>query len=168
MEVRFVSLDLARLDAQRMEMLALPFFEDERPLRGAAGLCDWRLCGALSRIVGSERVRGDVGEVLLVPGRPRLAFEKVVLFGQGPAAAFDGDVAAVVLDRVLRTLDGLRLRSMALSLPGRGSGRAAPAEAMRWFLRALESAPDIDEVLVVDDLEAQRAMVPVIEAARRG
>ena len=41
------------------ETLVLPFFADERPLRGAAGLCDWRLCGRLSRLlaVGARRRR---------------------------------------------------------------------------------------------------------------
>jgi len=167
MEVRFVPLDLARLDGLRMEVLALPFFEDERPLKGVAGLCDWRLCGALSKLLIGGRVAGVADEVTLVPGRPRLPFEKLILYGEGRAEDFDAAAAERVTARVLTTLTGLRLRSLALSLPGRGSGRVAGAEAMRWFLQAIEQSDELDEVVIVDDAEAQRAMVPVLEAARR-
>jgi hypothetical protein len=166
-EVRFVPLDLARIDLLRLEVLALPFFEDERPLRGPAGLCDWRLCGSLSRLLVGGRVSGAVGEVTLVPGRPRLPFEKLILFGEGPSADFDEAAAERVTARLLTTLAGLRLRSVALSLPGRGSGRAGAADAMRWFLSGIAESDEIDEVVIVDDVEAQRAMVPVLEAARR-
>ena len=167
MEVRFVPLDLARLDLLRMEVLALPFFEDERPLKGPAGLCDWRLCGALSRLLVGGRVTGAHDEVTLVPGRPRLPFEKLILFGEGPAAGFDAAASERVTARMLTTLTGLRLRSVALSLPGRGSGRVPAGEAMRWFLQGIAESEELDEVVIVDDVEAQRAMVPVLEAARR-
>ena len=167
MEVRFVPLDLARLDLLRMEVLALPFFEDERPLKGTAGLCDWRLCGALSKLLVGGRVTGAVEEVTLVPGRPRLPFEKLILFGQGPSEDFDLGASERVTARLLATLTGLRLRSVALSLPGRGNGRVPPGEAMRWFLQSLAESDELDEVVIVDDIEAQRAMVPVLESARR-
>ena len=72
MDVRFVLTELARIDALRYEAVALPFFEDERPLRGAAGLCDWRLCGRLSAILRGGRVTGALGELTLLPARPRL------------------------------------------------------------------------------------------------
>ncbi|MDB4931377.1 MAG: cytosol aminopeptidase [Myxococcaceae bacterium] len=167
MEVRFVPLDLARIDLLRMEVLALPFFADERPLKGTAGLCDWRLCGALSRILVGGRVTGAADEVTMVPGRPRLPFEKIILFGEGEAADFDAAAAERVTARLLMTLAGLRLRSVALSLPGRGAGRVGAGEAMRWFLQSLAESDELDEVVIVDDVEAQRAMVPVLEAARR-
>ncbi len=106
MEVRFVPLDLARLDGLRMEVLALPFFEDERPLKGVAGLCDWRLCGALSKLLIGGRVVGSTDEVTLVPGRPRLPFEKLILYGEGRAEDFDAAAAERVTARVLSTLPG--------------------------------------------------------------
>jgi Cytosol aminopeptidase family, N-terminal domain len=167
MEVRFVPLDLARIDVLRMEVLALPFFVDERPLKGAAGLCDWRLCGALSRLLEGGRVTGSTEEVTLVPGRPRLPFEKLILFGEGAAADFDMATAERVTARMLTTLAGLRLRSVALSLPGRGRALVEPGEAIRWFLQGIAESDELDEVVIIDDLEAQRAMVPVLESARR-
>src|SRR5438874_9265009 len=67
--VSFLASDLAKWDQLEgaPEALVLPFFSDERPLRGAAGLCDWRLCGRLSRLLASGRVQGQWGETTLYP-----------------------------------------------------------------------------------------------------
>jgi len=167
MDVRFVPLELPRIDGLRAEVAVLPFFTDERPLRGAAGLCDWRLCGRLSRVLQRGRVTGALGEVTLVPGRPRLPFDKLLLVGCGVGADFDAEAHAAVVARIARTLEGLRLRSFALSLPGRGAGRLGPGEAVRWFLQALEGSDPFDEVIVLDEAEAHRAMLPVVEADRQ-
>ena len=43
------------------------FFEEERPLRGAAAYADWRLCGALSRLIQRGKLAGRFGEAALVP-----------------------------------------------------------------------------------------------------
>ncbi len=166
MDVRFVPLDLARVDALRYEAVALPFFEDERPLRGAAGLCDWRLCGRLSRLLLGGRVTGALGEVTLVPARPRLPFDKLLLFGSGPRETFDATVFAAVTARIYDVVEGLRLRNLALSLPGRNHDRVTPGEAIRWFLEA-SSRSKIEELIVLDDADAHKVMQPVVDAERR-
>ena len=51
MEIRFAAPNLRQLDTLRCEALAGAFFEDERPLRGALGYIDWRMCGMLSRLL---------------------------------------------------------------------------------------------------------------------
>src|SRR4051812_49485004 len=60
-------LDLARWDEAARDCLVLPVFKDDRPLRGAAGLVDWRLCGRLSRLVKSNRATAGAGENLMLP-----------------------------------------------------------------------------------------------------
>ena len=47
MALSVLPLDLARWDESARDCLVLPVFRDDRPLRGAAGLADWRLCGRL-------------------------------------------------------------------------------------------------------------------------
>jgi len=70
--------------------LALGVFTDERPLRGAAGLCDWRLCGRLSRLLRADRLSGRVDEVVMLPpARARLPFSRLMLFGLGDQRGFD-------------------------------------------------------------------------------
>ena len=61
---------------------------------------------------------------------------------------------------------GLRLRNLALSLPGRGAGRVAAGEAMRWFLDAAGGSV-LEEAIVLDDVEAVKVMQPIVESERR-
>jgi hypothetical protein len=166
-EVRFVAPDLRRLDELKSEALALTFFEDERPLRGALGLVDWRLCGQLSKLLVRGRARGTFGETVLVPTRPRLPFEKLFLVGAGPVGEFDERRFDAVVERMLSTLDGARVRSSVMGLPGRAGGRMPAARAMEIFLARAAVHPAQDQVTLVEDAEAQRAMAPVIERERR-
>ncbi len=167
MDIRFAPLDLSRIDGLRFEALVLPFFTDERPLRGAPGLCDWRLCGRLSRWLLRGRFVGSLGEVTLLPGRPRLPFDKLLLFGAGPSESFDPSRFDTVIGHILHCLGDLGLRSFVLALPGRGTGLVAPGEAIRWFLAATGERDDLDDVVILDDPDAQRVMIPVVEAERR-
>ena len=80
MDVHFVAPELRRLDELKIEALVMPFFSDERPLRGPLGSVDWRLCGRVSRLIERGIVTGKKGETVLVPARPRLPFEKLFLF----------------------------------------------------------------------------------------
>jgi len=166
MDVRFVPLELSRIDQLRIEAVFLPFFDDERPLRGAAGLLDWRVCGALSTLLLGGRVTGARGELTMLLGKGRLPFEKVILVGEGPGEAFDAAVAAGVTAQMLDAARGLRLKSFACALPGRSRATVRASEATRWFLDAAADAA-VDEVVVLDEPEAQRAMLPIIEAERR-
>lgn len=167
MDVRFVPLDLSRIDGLRYEAVVLPFFEDERPLRGAAGLCDWRLCGRLSRLLQSGRVTGSLGEVTLVPPRPRLPFDKLLLVGCGAREPFDASRFQQVTARVFDVAEGLRLRNLVLALPGRNHNRVLPGDAIRWFLDVSSERTRLEELIVLDEAEAHKTMQPIVEAERR-
>lgn len=167
MDVHFVPADLRRLDALKSEALCIPFFEDERPLTGALGLVDWRMCGRISSLIQQGRVSGAVNEVLLIPARPRLTFEKLFLFGLGPKQAFSETTFAEGVERMLVTLTKSRVRASALVLPGRALGKIPPARAMEIFLAITSRHSEHDKVTLVDDLEAERAMLPIVERERR-
>jgi hypothetical protein len=77
MDFRFVAPNLRSLDTTGAELLACAIWQDERPMRGVAGLLDWRLAGTLSQLERRGLLKGELGEVVFVPGRPRLAFEKL-------------------------------------------------------------------------------------------
>lgn len=167
MDVHFVPPDLRRLDALKSEALCIPFFEDERPLRGALGLVDWRLCGLLSRLIMRSRISGARGETVLVPARPKLTVEKLLLFGGGPRAQFDEDVFTQGVAHMLTTLTRARVRASVVVLPGRALGLIAPVRAMEIFLRVAAGTEEHDEITLVEEAEAQRAMEPVLERERR-
>ena len=60
-------VDDVPFERAKAELAIAGFFLDERPLRGAAGRADWRLCGAASELLASKRLRGRVGEAVLIP-----------------------------------------------------------------------------------------------------
>lgn len=76
-------LSLAGLDALGAVDLLAFVANDERPLRGLAGLVDWRLCGALTKSLREGHFRGDPGEALLSVDGRRLLSRRIFLHGVG-------------------------------------------------------------------------------------
>jgi hypothetical protein len=167
--VFFLTPELAKWDAlgdatAKPELLVAPFFADERPLRGAAGLCDWRLCGRLSRLLASGRLAGGLGETTLLPAM-RFSFDKLVLFGLGPSEAFDEERFREAA-RGIRTLAArMKVSRYALPLPGRSTGRIMARRALElWLEEAREG--DGSDVWLVEPQAAQKDMSDAL--SRRG
>jgi hypothetical protein len=165
--VRFAPPELKQIDALRCEALALPLFCDERPLSGTLGLCDWRLCGFVSRMLVAGRIVGDPLETVLIPARPKLSLDKLFVFGLGARSDFDAAGFERAIDHMLDTLARARVRTTALVLPGRNTGAIAAARAMELFLPATARHPEHDELVLLETSEAQRQMEPVAERERR-
>jgi hypothetical protein len=167
MHVRFTVPELEQIDALRCEALALPLFSDERPLRGALGLIDWRMCGFVSRLRTASRLRGDWREIMLIPGRPKLSMDKLFLFGLGASTEFEPARVRAAVDHMLDTLAKARVRTTALALPGRATGHIASDKAMEAFIAASTGRDDHDELILLEPPDAQREMERVVERERR-
>jgi hypothetical protein len=99
------------------EVAVAGFFRDQRPLRGGAGLADWRLCGWLSGLVETARLSGEAGERALLLTHGRLGAPWLLLLGLGPRARFGIERhRAAVREGVLRALD-LGASTAAIDLP---------------------------------------------------
>lgn len=59
------------------------FFEDQRPVGGAAALLDWRLNGLLNRLLLSGSARGRIGEYILVSNNGKLQASWILFAGGG-------------------------------------------------------------------------------------
>ena len=89
MQIGFLPVELARWDQARPgDLLSVGFWSDARPLRGAPGILDWRLCGKLSAWLVSGKVAGTDGEQTLFPSGGRLAWKLVLVAGLGRRADF--------------------------------------------------------------------------------
>jgi len=166
LELRFVAPDLRRLDEAPSEVVVCGIWRDARPLTGLAGLLDWRLGGRLSRLAKQGFLVGDVGEVLVVPARPRLGFDKLLAAGLGPRATFDAATFREVLVRVLDTLRGLSVKKAVLELPGRGDAGVDPETAAEILLELTED-DDRDQLAFVEDPESQRRLEKHAQERRR-
>lgn len=167
MDLRFANPSLRKLDLFGTEVLVATLASDERPPHGLAGMVDWRLAGRLSRLIESGFATGVAGEVLLVPGKPKLPFDKVVLFGIGPVAEFDEGVFRTVVENMLATLEGLRSRTAVVELPGRHLGAIAPERAADILLEAAGSRREHDVWTLVETIEGQRAITQHLVQERR-
>lgn len=167
MDIHFVAPDLRALDKLRCEAISLPLFEDERPARGALGAVDWRLCGRVSELMRKGLVTGEREETVLLPARAKLAFEKLFIFGMGKRADFDEAVAVETARRMLDTLSAARVRASAFGLPGRHVGAIEGPLAMEAFLTVAQDYSELDEVTLIEPLDAQKAMEPIVERDRR-
>ncbi len=87
------------------------FYEDVRPLKGVAGELDWLLCGALSALVLSKKLRGSLGDVALVTSQGKVPVQKIFMVGLGPR---DGMTPA--------TLQSAARNAAATARQGRASG----------------------------------------------
>jgi hypothetical protein len=105
---------LARVGA---EVAVAGFFRDERPLRGGAGLADWRLCGWLSRLLLASRASGEWGEAVLTTTQGRLRAPRLLLVGLGARARFSGDAHRSAVEASLHRLLDLGVSSAAFDLP---------------------------------------------------
>lgn len=168
MELRFCPPSLASLDELDSEVLACAVFADARPSHGLAGIVDWRLGGRLSELEKKGRLTGELGEVVLVPGKPRLPFDKILLFGAGARATFDEEVFERVLGEMLNALEGLAARAAVVELPGRHEGLIAADRAADVLLALAGRRPEHDVWTLVEDAEGrQRVTQHMIEERRR-
>jgi hypothetical protein len=161
MELTLADLSLPAIDASASDAVALFVRKGERPLQGLAGLCDWRLCGALSRVVRSGFFQGTLGETLLTPGRGRIPSARVFVFGVGDRV----DVAGkALLRKALEVCQRAGVRTLGLSV------EALPLEAEekpRVFLELARHTGLSRFVLFGDARRLQRAIEPLLSPGER-
>lgn len=157
-------LDLARWDEARRDCLVLPVFKDDRPLRGAAGLADWRLCGKLSRLVKSERATGEAGESMLLPPGRRLRFSKILWFGLGEAKGYSDDRFKRDVAWILAVVKNAGVTDWAVQAPGRASGLIGARRAVELMME--QEALDTQSVALLEDPAGQKDIAELLRSQR--
>jgi hypothetical protein len=171
-ELAWVERDLRALDRREErrreegrsggELCVGSMFVDDGPPQGVLSLCDLRLAGKLSRLCLSGFVTGAAGEKVLLPLRSKFPFERLLIVGLGPRAGFDEAGYRVAIGWILDALDGLKMRRLAIDLPGRYAGAIDTARALELFDEAMTTRPSLlDSACIVDDRDAQRAVEAV-------
>jgi hypothetical protein len=82
-----IPLEQALFEGEIQGVIA-PIYENERPMRGIAGLLDWRLSGAISMALKQGFLTGQIGECGYVPIQKADRVYHVVLVGCGTLARF--------------------------------------------------------------------------------
>jgi hypothetical protein len=157
-------LDLARWDESARECLVLPVFRDDRPLRGAAGLADWRLCGRLSRLIKASRATGDAGETMMLPPGRRLRFARVMWFGLGDAKGYTDDRFKADVAWICKVVSDAGATEWAMQAPGRASGMIGARRAVELMLEDAALAPHA--VTLLEDPAGQKDIAELLRGQR--
>ncbi len=134
-EVGFEGLDaLGGVDA-----LCLFVAEDDRPLPSTAGYVDWRMCGALSRVLKGGLFTGVKDDWLLLPSDGKLPVPRIFVVGLGPRKALDAAGLGEALGNAARVLAKAKVDSVGLG-PRSGLNKEALGAALASAARVLAKA----------------------------
>lgn len=124
---------LDSIDAlEGVDAFCLMVASDDRPLSGAAGFLDWRLLGALSRVLLQGFFKGERGEKLLIPTQGKVPPVRAFAVGVGPGGQVDVNLLEELLAETAEVLKKAGVASVALALPeAPGVSDAGRAEAVR-------------------------------------
>jgi len=172
-QIAFLPVDLGRWDhSPGGDALVVPLWTDVRPLRGAAGLLDWRLNGRLSQLLREDRLEGEVGEKLLF-FTTRVPWRRILTVGVGQTTSFSEDVFRTSLNAVFDSFRGLGIQSVGVAPPGRDMDRITPERALRVLISVLERREDqqsdtaVSALTVIDVPPAIKAMVETVRTIER-
>jgi cytosol aminopeptidase family protein len=151
-DLQFIPVELASLDSLSVEAIVLAPFDDEKPLKGAAGFCDWRLNGRISELLISGWYTAKSREVLMLDTCRRIGPERVVLFGQGRRVTMDIIVFKRNVKRIIEALKKAKLTNFAIELPKIKAGLDGLDETVPTFFDILaQDYPQAKVVLLCAD-----------------
>ena len=157
MNVAAYDANLQGLDSlEGVDALCLFVGEDDRPLPGSAGYVDWRLCGALSRVLQSGFFVGALEDSLLLPTDGRFPVPRIFVIGLGQRRDLDASSLGQALANAARVLAKAKVNGVALEVPGAGQlDEATRATAFNEkFLPAFKS----QQVAVLADKDLARRL----------
>ena len=157
-------LDLARWDESKRDCLVLPVFKDDRPLRGAAGLVDWRLCGKLSRLVRGGKATAERGECMMLPPGRRLKFGRVMWFGMGDAKGYSEERFRGDLAWIAEVVAKAGVTDWTVQMPGRASGLIGARRAIEIVLEDRGLAQQ--SIAVLEDPAGQKDIAELLRGQR--
>jgi len=105
------------IDQQPSELLAVGFFQDERPLRSEAGFIDGRMDGMISSRLAQGFMTGHLGEITLIPANGRIRADKILFVGLGGTATFCYGRVRDLAEHVVKTCIGLQVYDLTLAFP---------------------------------------------------
>ena len=112
-------LSFTDIDKVDTEAIVLLFFDDERPLRGAAGIMDWRMNGAISNLIMNNKIRGEKGESILLLPNKRIKGKKVLMMGLGDSSKFTESTLKKTSGEVMNKLLKIGVKKFHLAIPSK-------------------------------------------------
>ena len=100
-------------------------------------------------------------------GKPRLPYDKVVVFGLGPRGSFDEQVYQDAIEQMLMVLGDLKVRIAVVERPGRHLGVLPVDYAVDTLLELCEQMGDQDTWTLVEEVADHKSLGDHVEQRRR-
>ncbi|MFO1518434.1 MAG: M17 family peptidase N-terminal domain-containing protein [bacterium] len=146
-----LKLSNAPVDEIDSQLALVTAFEDIRPLKGTAGLVDWRLNGRLSRLILDSRFSGSRGEALLMPTAGRLDARELLLVGMGNKTRIAEAEIPSILTMLVEKILMKKTVSFSLSLSDLIPGMFEWRNAVRLFVSMLSGRNEEMVITLVED-----------------
>jgi len=131
------------IDRQECQLVEAGLFEDERPLRGPAGLLDWRLNGVISREIIGGRITGRFKETVIIPSSRWIQSPKILLVGLGSARHISYPKLREVSAYLLQTLLKINILDFCCSIPHSKPYPLECSKAVEVWVEGLADALDL-------------------------
>ena len=105
------------VDKCETDVVVLLFFSDEKPLKGASGLVDWRMNGSLSELVKSEHLLGEKGESTLIAPQGRIKGKMIIMVGLGKSSHRKKKEIENAAASFMVNLLSLNAKTVAIAIP---------------------------------------------------
>jgi len=168
MDIKFVPADLRRLDPFVGELLVIFVPEDLRPPPGVFSALDFRLRGAISRLLLAGEFQGSLGQTALLSPRPHLAFDRLLVVGAGPSTAHNPQIYAALIDTVVERLKAEGARRAVIELPGRAHEAITPELALDILLDRAGDDPALDTWTLIENVEVAKRLSARLRRDRGG
>lgn len=121
-QLQILDLPVDRIEA---ELVAVPYFSNQRPLKGPAALLDWRLDGYLTRQLLDGEARGVKGDRYLVRSNGKISSAWVMFVGCGELLPESPAAMQVVVDELIASVAQAGFRQIGVGLPAEESGQVS-------------------------------------------
>ncbi|MBE9503848.1 MAG: hypothetical protein IME96_06715 [Proteobacteria bacterium] len=157
------------VDKFETDAVVLLFFSDEKPLKGASGLVDWRMNGSISKLLESEMVSGDKGETTLVVPQGRIKGGKIMMVGLGDSSRFKArdleNIAPVIVEKLVH----IDAKKVIIAIPLKKlssikSGKTV-SSLMKGMKKSDKEGAKLQATLIVEDEDIETVKEILKESA---
>lgn len=148
-------------DRMEGEVTVVYFFEDDRPLNGAAALLDWRLNGRLTELLLSGSVTGRSGEAVIFENNGKFDAEWALFLGGGKRTRLSINAWQGLLKKGFRTCENAGFERVAFCLDSHPDVPASQIRAIAMGLLAKHKNTSLECLFSFDT-------VPVLDLTEKG
>ena len=150
-----ISIYQDRIEWLESDLLVVPVFSDERPLKGFSGRIDWRLNGKISKLILKQTISGKFGETTIFSPKSKIKVKKLFIVGLGNKDHLTEINLQTAFSWVSKTIDGLNLQNFSIPLSQFSNHQLSFERVSRiyleYFSRPIDSKPFSESIVIVDN-----------------